>query len=109
MFHVLFVAHRLWEPYLSEETGVGEGAGVLFELDSESSLKDILTAGGWTTLTGINLMIFSLPHNPCSTTIYTIDKETGSRKWTLVASLLPLALGFLVTFLVATCWRALAE
>jgi len=85
--------------------GLGEGAGVMFELDSQTSLKAVLTAGGWTALTGINLMLFSLLHNPCSTTLYTIYKETGSAKWTAVATLLPLVLGFLVTFLVAVCWR----
>jgi ferrous iron transport protein B len=51
-------------------------------------------------LTGVNLMLFSLLHNPCSTTIYTIYKETGSARWTAVATFLPLVLGFLVTFLV---------
>jgi len=85
--------------------GLGEGAGVMFELDSQTSLKEVLTTGGWTALTGINLMLFSLLHNPCSTTLYTIYKETGSAKWTAVAALLPLVLGFLVTFLVAVCWR----
>ena len=86
-------------------TGVGQGAGVMFELDSNSSLKTLLGAGGWTTLTAVNLMLFSLLHNPCSTTIYTIYKETGSARWTAVATLLPLALGFLVTFAVALVWR----
>ena len=65
----------------------------------------LLQAGGWTLLTAVNLMLFSLLHNPCSTTIYTIYKETGSRKWTVVAALLPLAMGFAVTFLVAQVWR----
>lgn len=85
--------------------GIGEGAGVLFELDSRQAIGQLLTAGGWTALTGVNLMLFSLLHNPCSTTLYTIYKETGSGKWTLVAAALPLALGFAVTFLVATLWR----
>ncbi len=84
---------------------VGRGAGVMFELDSDASTKALLQAGGWTTLTAVNLMLFSLLHNPCSTTIYTIYKETGSAKWTALAVLLPLALGFLVTFLVAAGWR----
>ncbi|MGB3217705.1 MAG: ferrous iron transporter B, partial [Anaerolineae bacterium] len=48
-----------------------------------------------------------LLHNPCSTTIYTIYKESGSVKWTVIASLLPLAMGFGVTFLVAQVWRLL--
>jgi ferrous iron transport protein B len=85
--------------------GVGQGAGVMFELESEGAIKNLLTAGGWTTLTGINLMLFSLLHNPCSTTLYTIYKETGSARWTTVAALLPLAIGFVVCFLVATLWR----
>ncbi len=85
--------------------GMGEGDGVMFELDSTVETANILTAGGWTLLTGINLMLFSLLHNPCSTTIYTIYKETRSWKWTTVASLLPVIMGFVVTFLVAQVWR----
>jgi ferrous iron transport protein B len=84
---------------------VGEGAGVMFELDSMDATADILKAGGWTLLTAINLMLFSLLHNPCSTTIYTIYKETKSAKWTAVASIMPVILGFIVTFLVAQIWR----
>ncbi|MFB3816288.1 MAG: nucleoside recognition domain-containing protein [Candidatus Methylomirabilales bacterium] len=89
-------------------TGVGAGAGVMFELEDADALMALFRAGGWTLLTGINLMLFSLIHNPCSTTIYTIYKETGSAKWTAVASLLPVAMGFTVTFLVAQVWRLLA-
>lgn len=88
-------------------TGVGEGSGVMFELDSVSATKDILIAGGWTLLTGINLMLFSLLHNPCSTTIYTIYKETKSVKWTMVSTFLPIVMGLIVTFLVAQIWRLL--
>jgi ferrous iron transport protein B len=53
-------------------------------------------------------MLFSLIHNPCSTTIYTIFKETGSRKWTIVSALLPLVMGFAVIFVVAQVWRLVA-
>ena len=53
-------------------------------------------------------MLFSLVHNPCSTTIYTIYKETRSAKWTTVSSLLPVAMGFLLCFLVAFVWRLLS-
>jgi ferrous iron transport protein B len=84
--------------------GVGAGEGVMFELESADATGDILMAGGWTLLTGINLMLFSLLHNPCSTTIYTIYKETNSAKWTIVASILPVIMGFVVTFLVAQFW-----
>jgi len=86
-------------------TGVGEGAGVMFELDSIAGTKEILVAGGWTLLTGINLMLFSLLHNPCTTTIYTIYKETKSVKWTLISTFLPIVMGLVVTFFVAQIWR----
>jgi ferrous iron transport protein B len=89
--------------------GVGQGAGVIFQLDSVTQTLAIFTTGGWTLLTAVNLMLFSLIHNPCSTTIYTIYKETGSKKWTLVASLLPVAMGFVVTFIVAQVWRLVAS
>jgi ferrous iron transport protein B len=85
--------------------GIGGSDGVMFELDSAMETGNILTAGGWTLLTGINLMLFSLLHNPCSTTIYTIYQETKSWKWTTVASILPVIMGFVVTFLVTQVWR----
>jgi ferrous iron transport protein B len=84
---------------------MGQGNGVMFELESAASTKALLESGGWTLLTGINLMLFSLLHNPCSTTIYTIYKETGSVKWTVLSVLLPLGLGIVTTFLVASAWR----
>ncbi len=82
------------------QTAVGEGAGVLMEA-STSQVGVLLHAGGWTLLTAVNLMLFSLLHNPCSTTIYTIYKETQSKKWTLIATLLPVLYGIVVCFLVA--------
>jgi ferrous iron transport protein B len=85
--------------------GVGQGAGVMFELDSSDAVRQLLTGGGWTTLTAVNLMLFSLLHNPCSTTLYTIYKETGSARWTAVSALLPLALGLAGCALVAWTWR----
>ncbi len=88
--------------------GAGEGAGVMFELESATAMGSLLKADGWTLLTGVNLMLFSLLHNPCSTTIYTIYKETRSAKWTTVATLLPLVMGFVVCFLVAQVWRLAA-
>jgi len=93
---------------VSGVTGVGAGSGVMFELDSGLATLDILRAGGWTLLTGVNLMLFSLIHNPCSTTIYTIYKETGSAKWTAFASLMPVLMGFVVTFFTAQVWRLIA-
>lgn len=83
---------------------MGSGAGVLFD-GTESEIADILQAGGWTLLTGINLMLFSLLHNPCSTTIFTIYKETHSVKWTIVATILPIILGFFVCFIITQIWH----
>ena len=90
-------------------SGVGGGAGVMFEASSGSATLAILHAGGWTLLTAVNLMLFSLIHNPCSTTLYTIYKETGSWRWTALAGLFPIGMGFAVTFFVAQVWRLLAS
>ncbi|MDH7603882.1 MAG: nucleoside recognition domain-containing protein [Melioribacter sp.] len=85
-------------------SGVGAGAGVMFELENISDVAALLQAGGWTTLTGINLMLFSLLHNPCSTTIFTIYKETNSIKWALISTFLPIILGISVCFIVTRIW-----
>jgi ferrous iron transport protein B len=82
----------------------GAGAGVMFQ-GGDSETLALFHAGGWTLLTAVNLMLFSLLHNPCSTTIYTIYTETGSKKWTTLAALLPLVIGLGVTFGVAQIWR----
>jgi ferrous iron transport protein B len=89
-------------------SGVGAGTGVIFQLNSGYATLDVLRMGGWTLLTGINLMLFSLVHNPCSTTIYTIYKETSSVKWTAIATLLPVLMGFTITFFTAQIWRLIA-
>jgi ferrous iron transport protein B len=47
----------------------------MFELEAADG--DICNAGGWTLLTAVNLMLFSLLHNPCSTTIYTISRRSA--------------------------------
>ena len=86
----------------------GAGAGVMFELDSVQATGELLRGGGWTLLTAVNLMLFSLLHNPCSTTIYTIYKETRSARWTTLASLMPVAMGVAVCFVVTQVWRLLA-
>jgi ferrous iron transport protein B len=85
--------------------GVGAETGVMFEPESAYAMGELLRAGGWTLLTGVSLMLFSLLHNPCSTTLYTIYRETGSVKWTTVSALLPLAMGFSVCFAVTRIWQ----
>ncbi len=82
-------------------------AGVMLELDDQQVYTVLTQLGGWTLLTAVNLMLFSLLHNPCSTTILTIWKETKNARWTAVATLLPLALAFIVTFSTATIARLL--
>ena len=72
------------------------------------AIHDLLVnQNGWTTLTAVSLMLFSLLHNPCGTTILTIWRETGSARWTLLSTLMPLSLAFLVCFLVANIARLL--
>jgi ferrous iron transport protein B len=86
---------------------VGAQAGVMLSLENAQVHTVLTEVGGWTVLTAMNLMLFSLLHNPCSTTILTIWNETKNAKWTVVATLLPLALAFLVTFSTATFARLL--
>ncbi len=82
------------------------GVGMMTDMTSFDQLRHLLIdQHGWTLLTAVNLMLFSLLHNPCATTIFTIYKETKSRKWTLLGALMPLAIAFLVTFAVATVVR----
>jgi ferrous iron transport protein B len=63
--------------------------GSMAEYDSLEALRNILVGHGWTYLTALNTMLFSLLHWPCATTLITIRKETGSIKWTIVSALLP--------------------
>jgi ferrous iron transport protein B len=88
-------------------SGVGSGTGVMFQPESISDTAALLRSGGWTVLTGICLMLFSLLHNPCSTTIYTIYKETKSYKWTAISTFLPIIMGLVICFFVALIWRLL--
>ena len=82
------------------------GTGQMTEPASFDDLTRVLVVeNGWTLLTAVNLMLFSLLHNPCATTILTIYKETLSKKWATIGALLPLSLAFLVTWIVAMLWR----
>lgn len=70
--------------------------GSMVEFESIDSLRQILLSHGWTYLTALNMMLFSLLHWPCATTILTIKKETGSKKWTLLGMLIPTGIAFTV-------------
>lgn len=69
-------------------TAAGGDAGVMVNLSDAQAGSVLVDVGGWTLLTAINLMLFCLLHNPCSTTMLTIWRETRSLKWTTVATLL---------------------
>lgn len=82
------------------------GTGMMSEIEAYDEIRTILIdQHGWTMLTAVNLMLFSLLHNPCATTIITIWKETRSRKWTTVGAIMPLAIAFVVCFATAQIWR----
>lgn len=72
--------------------------GSMIEFDSLNALGEVLKDNGWTYLTAINTMLFSLLHWPCATTLWTIKKETQSLKWTAVGFLMPTLVAFIVCF-----------
>lgn len=84
---------------------VSEGA--ILELDSLVEMKELFVANGWTWLTAVCMMLFSLNHWPCGTTLWTIRKETQSWRWTWVSLLVPTVTGIVVCFIVAQGARLL--
>ena len=68
-------------------------SGCLIDISDSFRIGEILIENGWTMLTAINVMIFSLLHFPCGTTLLTIKKETGSWKWTLLSFAIPTVCG----------------
>ena len=79
--------------------------GNILELDNLSILKQLLVDNGWTWITAVSVMLFSLMHWPCSTTLLTIKKETQSFKWTIISVLVPTIMGIGVCFLFTTAAR----
>lgn len=79
--------------------------GSLAELGSLAQLREVLVANGWTWLTALCTMLFSLFHFPCATTLLTIRKESGSTKWMLAAFLLPTIAGVFLCMLTAQLGR----
>lgn len=74
-------------------------ANVLMNIEDTLAIGEILRQNGWTILTAINVMIFTILHFPCTTTLLTIKKETGSLKWTIVAFVIPTVLGVTICML----------
>ena len=79
--------------------------GTILELDDLGALHGLLTEHGWTWVTAVCTMLFSLFHWPCSTTCLTIARETGSLKWTLLSMAIPTGVGLAVCFCVASLGR----
>ena len=70
--------------------------GTLVNMDNTFAIGEILKQNGWTLLTGINVMIFTLLHFPCGTTLMSIKKESGNIKWSLLAFILPTIFGIII-------------
>jgi ferrous iron transport protein B len=81
--------------------------GSLAELNSLHDLRRLLVSNGWTWLTAVCTMLFSLNHFPCATTLLTIRKETRSWKWTGISFLVPTVTGIIICFIVAQGARIL--
>ena len=79
--------------------------GALVEMSDLSALGTLLGENGWTWVTALCVMVFSLFHWPCSTTCWTIWKETKSLGWTVFSCLLPTAFGMVLCFLIASAAR----
>lgn len=73
--------------------------GKLVEINDITLLKQLLLENGWTWITAVNVVLFSLMHWPCATTLLTIRKESGSIKWTIAAFLIPALAGITICFL----------
>lgn len=83
-------------------------SGSLTGLDSTSELRALFVSHGWTWLTALNAMLFSLMHWPCGTTLITIWRETQSAKWTMASFLIPTAAGVILCMLIAGAARLLS-
>lgn len=81
--------------------------GTLVEAGSLLSLRELLVSRGWTAVTAACMLVFTLFHWPCATTLLTVRRETGSLRWTVLAALLPTAFGLLLCFLIAQGCRLL--
>lgn len=84
-------------------------SGSIMELDSLTELKELLVSNGWTWITAISTMLFSLMHWPCSTTFLTIRKETQSMKWTAISFIVPTVIGILVCCIFANTARLFTQ
>ena len=83
------------------------GSGTLVDLENSFAIGQILIQNGWTLITAINVMIFTLLHFPCTTTLMTIKKETGSWKWSVLSFLLSTVCGVVICMITNGVWNLL--
>lgn len=67
--------------------------GALVNIEDTVQIGQILIQNGWNMLTAMNVMLFTVLHFPCTTTLLTIKKETGSWKWSGLAFVIPTVCG----------------
>ena len=79
--------------------------GTLLHLENLADISQILIENAWTLLTAINIMILSLLHFPCGTTLMTIKKEAGSLKWTVLSFIIPSIFGIILCMLTTAIWN----
>lgn len=79
--------------------------GTLAEVSDLTFFKELLMENGWSTLTAFNMLIFTLMHWPCATTLLSIKKESGSWFWTTVSFAVPMATGTILCIITASLWR----
>ena len=76
------------------------GAGEMVSIENTAVISEILKNNGWTSLTAVCYIVFSVVHFPCATALLTIYKETKSIKWSILAFVLPTALGVVLCGLI---------
>lgn len=72
--------------------------GSITEL-SLPQMSALFIENGWTWVTAGSVILFSLMHWPCSTTILTVKKEAGGWRWAVASAVIPTLVGLIVCFL----------
>lgn len=82
---------------------------LMVDLEDTMAISEILKANGWNILTAINMMLITLMHFPCATTLMTIKKETKSLKWTVLAFIIPTVCGIVVCMLTTVVYNVITN
>lgn len=98
-FLLSFPANEIFIPILIM---IYTSNNVLTDINDIQILKEILINNHWTFITALCVLVFTLFHFPCSTTLLTIKKETNSFKWSIISFLLPLCIGIIICIIIST-------